>query len=58
LVNQKSMNFFGFTVINVLKDGRVTLTSYGRDVPAEGYLAPSSASPTTVRDQADITWTE
>lgn len=56
VVDQKSMNFFGFTVVNVLKNGRVNVTSYGRDLPANGYLAPSSESPTTVRDRGDITW--
>ncbi len=56
VADQKSVNFFGFTVINVLKNGHITLTSYGRDVPTQGYLAPSSAHPTTVRDQADLTW--
>ncbi len=48
--------FFGFTVVTVWKDGRVTATEYGRDVPAEGYLAPSGAYPTTVRDEVDLTW--
>ncbi len=56
VVNQASINYYGFTVVTVLKNGNVTVTSYGRDVPTEGYLAPSSAYPTTVRDQADITW--
>jgi hypothetical protein len=31
-------------------------TSYGRDVPKEGYLAPSDKYPTTIRDRADISW--
>jgi hypothetical protein len=33
----------------------VTVREYGRDVPAAGYMAPSDAYPTTVRDEADIT---
>lgn len=56
VVNQQDINYHGFTIVNVLKNGHVTATSYGRDVPAEGYLASSAAYPTTIRDQADITW--
>ncbi|OCQ99725.1 hypothetical protein BCD67_15060 [Oscillatoriales cyanobacterium USR001] len=56
VADQKSMNFFGFTVVNVLKNGRVNIVSYGRDIPANGYLAPSSENPTTIRDRLDITW--
>jgi hypothetical protein len=52
---QDPTRFYGFTLITVHKDGRVTLTSYGRDVPAAGYLASSAAYPTTIRDQGDIT---
>ena len=50
--------YFGFTVISILKSGRVILKSYGRDVPTEGYAAacPASKYPTTVRDSLDITW--
>jgi len=50
VVNQQDINYYGFTIVNVLKDGHVTLDSYGRDVPAEGYLASSEAYPTTIRD--------
>lgn len=56
VTSEPSINFYGFTLVTVLKSGVVTVTSYGRDVPAAGYLAPSSLYPTTVRDQADITW--
>jgi hypothetical protein len=50
--------FYGFTQVSVAADGRVTVTSYGRDVPAAGYNAPAPAAtyPTTVRDTFDITW--
>lgn len=54
--DQASINFYGYTVVRVEGEKRVVLTSYGRDVPAAGYLAPSGAYPTTVRDQADIGW--
>jgi hypothetical protein len=56
LVDQKKNNFFGFTVVSVLKNNKVMVTSYGRDVPKEGYLAPSEKYPTTVRDRGDISW--
>jgi len=56
VVEQSKNNAFGFTVISVLKNNNVTLTSYGRDVPKEGYLAPSEKYPTTIRDRGDITW--
>lgn len=43
--------YFGFTRVQVLKYGRVIVTSYGRDFPADDYLAPSPPSlfPTTIR---------
>jgi hypothetical protein len=56
VVDQAKNNFFGFTLVSVLKDNRVITTSYGRDVPKEGYLAPSDKYPTTIRDRADISW--
>ena len=48
--------YFGFTVVSV--GARVSVTSYGRDVPAAGYLAPAPVAqyPTTIRDTADVTW--
>ena len=48
--------YFGFTVVTVTKGGTVYAKSYGRDVPPTGYMASSSAYPTTVRDSVDITW--
>ncbi len=50
--------YFGFTVISILRSGKVILKSYGHDVPSEGYAAdaPADKYPTTVRDSADITW--
>jgi hypothetical protein len=34
--------------------GSVMAESIGRDVPAEGYRAPSDAYPTTVRDTVSL----
>lgn len=48
--------YFGFTWVRVGRRGRVVALSFGRDVPAEGYLAPSDAYPTSVRDWVDVTW--
>ncbi|SRR5579883_290027 len=50
--------YFGFTLVTVMKSGRVIVKSYGRDVPKEGYaaVAASSKYPTTVRDSLDVTW--
>ncbi|MEE3718488.1 metallophosphoesterase [Tumidithrix elongata RA019] len=56
VVDQPKNNFFGFTAVSVLKNDRVMITTYGREVPKEGYLAPSDKYPTTVRDRGDITW--
>jgi hypothetical protein len=47
---------YGFTLIQVFKSGRVLLTAYGRDVPADGYMGNPDAYPTTVRDTLDLTW--
>ncbi len=44
--------YYGFVVTTVRNDGRVFVQSYGRDVPAAGYTAPSS--PSTVRDSFDV----
>ena len=48
--------FYGYTVVSVHRDGSVTATEYGRDVPAAGYLTSGAAYPTTVRDAFDLTW--
>ena len=48
--------FFGYTLIKVFTSGRVMAYSYGRDLPASGYLGPTAGIPTTVRDSVDITW--
>jgi hypothetical protein len=50
----KSNAYYGFTLVSVAESGQVTVTSYGRDVPAAGYLAPSGAYPTSVRDTVSI----
>ncbi|MGH7923309.1 MAG: metallophosphoesterase family protein [Candidatus Binatus sp.] len=43
--------YFGFTRVQVMRHGRVIVTSYGRDFPADNYLAPSPPElfPTTIR---------
>jgi len=48
--------FFGYTLIKVFTSGRVMAYSYGRDLPASGYLGPTTGLPTTMRDSVDITW--
>lgn len=55
---KNSEQYFGFTIVTILKSGKVIVKSMGRDVPSAGYLATASSSkyPTTVRDSADITW--
>ena len=47
-----SGTYYGFVVTTVRNDGRVMVRSYGRDVPAAGYTAPSTAS--TVRDSFEV----
>lgn len=56
VVDQSKNNAFGYSVVSVMKDNHVIVTSYGRDVPKDGYLAPSDKYPTTVRDRGDISW--
>ena len=48
--------YYGFTLVHV--GDAVTVTSYGRNVPAAGYLgnAPAAQYPTTMRDMFDVTW--
>jgi hypothetical protein len=48
--------YFGFTLVTIARHGRVLVRSIGRDVPAEGYLEPSDAYPTSLRDRVEITW--
>lgn len=48
--------YYGFTHVQIDASGAVTAKSYGRDVPANGYLGKSAAYPTTVRDTVDLTW--
>ncbi|MEP7233896.1 MAG: metallophosphoesterase [Ignavibacteriota bacterium] len=53
-----AQQMYGFTVVQVLQDGRVIEKHYGRDIPAAGYMAPCPAStyPTTIRDSNLISW--
>lgn len=47
--------FFGYTIIYVMKNGQVLAQSMGRSVPASGYLESIPASlPTTMRDSVNI----
>lgn len=49
--------FYGYTLVKVFTSGKVKAYSYGRDLPANGYLgAVTTATPTTVRDSVDLTW--
>jgi len=48
--------YYGFTWVRIGRRSRVVALSFGRDVPAEGYLAASDAYPTSVRDWVDVTW--
>ena len=43
--------YYGFTMVQVLKNGKVVMKSYGRDFDKSNYLAPSPPSlfPTTIR---------
>jgi len=46
--------YYGFTLVTVGRRGSVVAESFGRDVPAEGYRAPSDAYPTTIRDTVSL----
>jgi hypothetical protein len=43
--------YYGFTVVQVLKNGEVVMKSYGRSFDPTNYLAPSPPArfPTTIR---------
>jgi hypothetical protein len=53
-MKKKELQFFGYTKVDVYKDGAVILRSYGRPIPAAGYATSSVGTVTTVRDSADI----
>jgi hypothetical protein len=48
--------YYGFTLVQVLKNGRVVMKSYGRDFDTSNYLAPSPPSlfPTTIREMLEF----
>ena len=48
--------YFGFSVVQVMSDGTVSLDSHGRDVPASGYLGSSVGTTTTIREHDDLTF--
>ncbi len=53
-ITDEKEKFFGFTVVNIFKNDKVIVKSYGRNLPNEGYLASTKNTPTTLRDSADI----
>lgn len=49
--------FFGYTIVYVMKNQQVILQSMGRSVPSDNYLESIPASlPTGIRDQVMISW--
>ncbi len=55
--NDPSRQFYGYTIVYVMKNGQVMLQSMGRSVPYKNYLESIPASlPTTIRDTVNITW--
>lgn len=53
----KQEQFFGYTMIDVMRDGTVKLTSMGRNVSDKDYLKTLSPSvETTVKDEMNISW--
>ena len=46
--------YFGFTLVTVYRNGQVLARSIGRDVPKEGYMAPSDDYPTSLRETVDV----
>jgi hypothetical protein len=53
----KQDQFFGYSVIYIMKNGQVLLRSMGRSVPKDEYLELlNDSTKTTVRDAADISW--
>lgn len=52
-----SHQFFGYTIVYVMKNGKVIIQSMGRTIPAKEYLRSlTSKDSTTVRDLVDISW--
>jgi hypothetical protein len=53
----KDHQFFGYSVIYIMKNGKVIVRSMGRSVPAKSYLESlTDKDSTTIRDQVDISW--
>jgi hypothetical protein len=49
--------FFGYTIVYVMKNQTVMLQSMGRSIPAANYLETIPANtPTTIRDAVNISW--
>jgi Calcineurin-like phosphoesterase len=49
--------FFGYTIVYVMKNQQVIVQSMGRTVLAKDYINPIPDSlPTTIRDQVNISW--
>jgi hypothetical protein len=48
--------FYGFTQVGVYQSGKVLVKSYGRNLPAEGYLTDPSKYPTVLKNSLEVTW--
>jgi hypothetical protein len=48
-------SYFGYSVVTVHRNNQVTLTSYAHQIGAD-YRSGSLEYPTTVHDEADLTW--
>lgn len=53
----KNLQFYGYSIVYVMKNGKVLLRSMGRSVAKKDYLKTVPPSvPTTTRDFVDISW--
>lgn len=48
--------YHGYTLVNVYTNGKVKVRSMGHDIDNVNYFQAVPASPTTLRDSAEITW--
>ena len=52
---REEQRYFGYSVVTVHRNNRVTLTTYAHAIGAS-YLSGAPENPTFVRDEADLTW--
>jgi hypothetical protein len=52
---KEQQSYFGYSVVTVHRNNRVTLTAYAHHIGAS-YLSGSPENPTFVGEQADLTW--